>query len=103
MLVSIFIGVFALDAFSAGTPWVSALPDFLIHLIPAFVLLLIVAVSFRHPWIGAVAFIGLAVLYAVTMPRRLDWTLTISSPMLVVGALFLWSWWRRDRRSAGST
>lgn len=98
ILVSLFIGMFALDAFSEGKPLFQALPDFAIHLIPAFVLLAIVVASFRWPWIGAITFIGLAVLYAVTMSRgRLDWMLTISGPLLVVGALFLWSAFQHKR------
>jgi hypothetical protein len=98
ILVSLFVGVFALDAFSEGKPFLLALPDFFIHLIPAIVLLGFVVASFRWPWIGAVAFIGLAVVYAVTMSRgRLDWMLTICGPMVVVGGLFLWSWFQRGK------
>ena len=100
VLVSLFIGMFALDAFSEGKPFLQALPGFLIHLAPALVLLTIVGASFRWPWIGAVAFIGLAVVYALTMSKgRLDWILTISGPLIVVGALFLWSWFERGRLS----
>lgn len=105
ILVSLFIGMFALDAFSEGKPWLAALLGFAIHLIPAFVLLAVVVASFRRQWIGAVAFIGLAVLYAVTMSNgRLDWTLAISGPLLVVGALFLWSASdsRRKRTASGA-
>ncbi len=93
VLVSLFIGLFALDAFSEGKPFLEALPDVVIHLIPAVLLLAVVAVSFRWEWIGAVVFIGLAVLYAATMAKgHLDWMLLISGPLVVVGALFLWSW-----------
>ena len=99
ILVSLFIGMFALDAFSEGKPLLQALPDFFIHLIPAFVLLAIVGASLRRPWIGAVIFIGLAVMYAVTMSKgRLDWIVTISGPLLLVGALYLWSWLRQNER-----
>ena len=101
ILVSIFIGMFALDAFGEGKPFLRALPDFIIHLIPAVVLLGLVVVSFRRQWIGAAAFIGLGLVYAVTMSKgRLDWMLTISGPLLVVGALFLWSWFQRGRQHA---
>jgi len=101
ILVSMFIGLFALDAFGEGKPFLQAFPEFIIHLIPAFVLLGLVVVSFRWEWIGAVAFIGLAVVYAVTMSKgRLDWMLTISGPLLVVGALFLWSWFQRAKLQA---
>ena len=101
ILVSLFIGMFALDAFSSGKPFFQALPDFLVHVIPALVLLAFVGASFRWPWIGAIAFMGLAALYAVTMSKgRLDWMLAISGPLVVVGALFLWSWLRHDRLHA---
>jgi hypothetical protein len=93
--------MFALDAFGEGKPFLVAIPDFIIHLIPAFVLLGLVAASWRRPWIGAVSFIGLAVVYAVTMSKgRFDWMLTISCPLLVVGVLFVWSWFHRDRLQA---
>src|SRR5688572_27011201 len=95
ILVSLFIGLFALDAFSQGKPLLAALPDFVIHLIPALALLAVVAASWRRAWIGGVAFMGLAVLYATTLARdRIDWMLVISGPLVVVGALFWWSWRR---------
>ena len=49
-------------------------------------------------WIGAIAFIGLSVLYALTVSNgRLDWMLTISGPLLLVGALFSWNWLRHPQ------
>jgi hypothetical protein len=101
ILVSLFIGMFALDAFSQGKPFFEALPDFVVHLIPAFVLLALMGASWRWEWIGGVAFIGLAVLYAMTMARgHLDWVLVISGPLMVVGALFVWSWRRHGELHA---
>lgn len=99
--VTLFIGMFALDAFSEGKPILATVRDFIIHLIPSFVLLAAVLASFRRQWIGAVAFIGLAVWYAVRMSKgHPDWILAISGPMLVVGTLFLWSWFARRSRQA---
>ena len=100
-LVSLFMGMFALDAFSEGKPFFQALLDFVIHLIPMFVLLTLVVASFRWEWIGGVAFIGLAIVYALTMSRgRLDWMLLISGPLAIVGALFLWSWFHHAKLHA---
>ena len=98
--VSLFIGMFALDAFSPGKPLFQALADFAIHLIPTIVLLALVGVSFRREWVGGVAFVGLAVLYATTMalPRgHVDWVFIISGPLLIVGALFLWNWFHHSQ------
>jgi hypothetical protein len=95
ILTSLFIGLFALDAFGPGQSFVEALPGFLVHLIPAFVLLAIVGLSFRRPWIGAAAFTGLGIFYAAAMARgHVDWMLVISGPLVTVGVLFLWSWLR---------
>ena len=102
ILVSLFIALFALDAFSANRPFSAALPDFLMHLIPALTLLTIVAVSWRYEWVGALAFIALAVVYSTTMARgRIDWMLVIGGPLLIVGVLFLWSWF--DHRAHPET
>jgi len=97
-LTSVFIGMFALDALGPGKSFFEALPDFLVHLIPAFVLLALVGASWQWAWIGGVAFIGLAVFYAVMTKGRIDWILVISGPLAMVGALYLWSWFRDSER-----
>ena len=95
ILLSVFLAMFALDAFSEGKTFIQALPDFAIHLVPAIVLLAIVAASWRWEWVGGLTFVALAVGY-VAMVRRLDWILVISAPLLVTGALFLLSWRSHD-------
>lgn len=93
IVVSLFIGLFAFDAFGPGRPLADALLDFAIHLLPALLLLTLVAASWRREWIGAVTFTGLAVVYATTMSGgRIDWMLLIAGPLLLVGMLFLVSW-----------
>ena len=90
--VALFLGAFALDAFSGGAPLARAIPDFLIHLVPAFAVLAVVAVAWRYPWVGGIVFVGLAIAYAMSV-NRLDWIALISGPLLVVGVMFVWSWW----------
>jgi hypothetical protein len=94
---SLFIGLFALDAFGHGRTALEALPEFAIHLLPAVLLLGVVAVSWTRAWLGGVAFIALAVAYAAGVRGRPDWIAAISGPLLVVGVLFLISW-RQHRR-----
>ena len=95
-----FLGLFALDAFQEGQPLAAAAAAFALHLVPALVVLALVAVAWKREWIGAMGFVGLAVLYAASVGGRLDWVLAISGPLLIVGGLFLWSWrhHRHDRR-----
>ena len=56
LTVSLFAGVFSLDAFGNGTPFLQALPDFLIHLVPAAIVVAVVALAWHREWIGAVIF-----------------------------------------------
>lgn len=93
LLMSVFLSLFALDAFSEGKPLMEALPAFAVHVAPAVCLLIIVGLSWRWEWLGGVAFIGLSVAYATMMAHgRLDWMLLISAPLVVIGSLFLLSW-----------
>lgn len=90
--VGCFLAMFSLDAFEPGKPAARAWTDFALHLAPAAAVLAIVAVSWRRPWIGGVAFVLLAAGYALAARDRLDWIIPISGPLLAVGLLFLWSW-----------
>jgi hypothetical protein len=96
--VSLFLGIFALDALTANTP-TQALRDFLIHLAPTAILLVIVGLSWRREWIGGVAFIGLAIGYAIMQRAHPSWIAVIAGPLFVAGALYGLSWMRR--RAAG--
>lgn len=87
LLVAASLGVFALDAFDGRSLAVVA-PAFAMHLIPSVLVLGAVAVGWKYQWVGAIAFGGLAVLYALRV-GRLDWIGVISGPLLVVALLFL--------------
>ena len=101
--VSLFLGLFSLDTFS-GTASAEGFPDFLIHLIPAVVVLGVVALAWHRQWIGAVAFIGLAAAYALTARAHISWIAVISGPLLMVAVLYAWNWTHRGRSGdVGST
>ena len=93
IVVAAFLALFALDAFD-GRPLMAALPEFAIHLIPSFLVLAAVALAWRLEWVGGVAFLGLALVYAVMVRGRTDWIAVISGPLLVVGLLYLAAWRR---------
>ncbi|MBP7572250.1 MAG: hypothetical protein KBA95_19520 [Acidobacteria bacterium] len=90
ILVSAFLAVFALDVFDGSRAILPTLLAFVIHAAPSIVLLATVIAAWRYPWVGAVAFIGLALFYAARV-HRVDWVLVISGPLLIVGVLFLLS------------
>jgi len=97
--VGLFLAVFSLDAFGGGTSFVQALPDFLMHLVPAAIVAAVVALAWHWEWIGAVLFTALAMAYAVMAREHLSWIAVISGPLLITGALYGWSW---KHKGAGS-
>src|SRR5215218_9630837 len=80
----IFLGLFALDAFTGRKPLAAELADFVIHASPALVTLAVVTLAWHREWIGGLAFLGLGVGYAFVVPSRPDWILVISGPLLIV-------------------
>ena len=100
LIVAGFLALFALDAFNERS-FAAALPAFAIHLIPSLLVLTVVAVAWKFEWIGAIAFIGLAVTYALSVKERLDWIIAISGPLALVGVLFLVSYWRHHANLHG--
>ena len=86
--MSLFLAVFALDAFD-GKSFVAALPGFVIHLVPAFLVLAAVAVACRFPTLGGIAFAGLALVYAMRVHWRASWIAVIGAPLLIIAVLFV--------------
>ncbi len=96
-----FISIFALDVFREGVPvWQVALA-LLMHLIPTFLIVAILVVSWRHEWVGGVLYILLGVLYVAwawgkPFARASTFAL-IAGPPILVGVLFLLGWRHRAR------
>ena len=102
VLFAIFLGTFALDVFAEPRGFWRTLGALLLHLVPTFLVLLAVLVAWWREWIGAVLFIGLAVLYvALTWGRfPLSTYLSIAGPLTLLGLLFLAEWIHRNQHAA---
>lgn len=98
-----FISLFALDAFRHGHGFWENLRDFAMHLIPTGILLLILALAWRWPWIGALgaaALLGLFLYWNFTVRHNvLSAVLIISAPLALLIVLYLWNWWKRAELS----
>ena len=96
----LFVSMFALDAFEPGKPFGQQLLDFMMHLIPTSILLLLLWVAWKKPFVGGILF---AIMGIVTSPlvynmnynrthsvmMSLSIILMITVPFIVVGVLFL--------------
>jgi len=94
ILFAVFVSLFAFDVFGEGYGFWGTMLALLMHLIPTFVILIILAISWRWEWVGGILFIALGVLYLVTSWGRFHWSayLLISGPLFLVGVLFLINW-----------
>ena len=94
ILFAVFLSLFALDVFSEDTGLWEAVLGLLIHLVPVYLVVIVLLVAWRWEWVGAVLFIGLAVFYLVQTWGREHWTtyLAIPGPLILIGVLFLLNW-----------
>ena len=99
----LFLSLFALDVFSEYTGWSIVLP-LLIHLAPALLLLVAVAIAWKYDLFGTYVFFGFALWYvwSAGLDRPWSWYAFIAGPAALVGALFLahWLYARRERQNA---
>lgn len=96
--MAVFISMFALDVFDEGKGFWQTTLDLAIHLIPTYIVLILLAVAWRWEWVGAAMFITLGVLYPVLFWGRFHLSVYVimSGPLLLIGILFLLNWrWRR--------
>ena len=57
---------------------------FFLNLLPALVCLLVLVAAWRREWIGALAFVLLAAMYAWATRSRPDWVVALATPMLLL-------------------
>lgn len=98
LLFAMFLTLFALDVFGQGYGFWGTLGAFLLHQIPVFVLLLILAVSWRWEWVGAVLFAAAGVFYLIMAWGEFDRVAyaSITGPLFIIAILFLINWLKKD-------
>ncbi len=98
ILFVLFLSLFALDAWGIeGTLW-QKLGGFLIHLIPSLALAIVVVLAWKWEWVGGAAFISGGVYYILAVHGHWSWYLTIAGPAILVGVLFLFSWYNKHKQ-----
>jgi hypothetical protein len=99
-----FVSLFALDVFNDTGGIGKMLVHLAIHLIPTFLILGAVAISWRWEWLGGVLCLALAAYYVVSTKGHMHLAtyVLIAGPLVVIGLLFLVDWLYRWRVSAAS-
>jgi hypothetical protein len=94
---AIFLGMFALDVFSESYGFWKTVAALMIHLVPVYIVLAVLAIAWRWEWIGAAGFAGLALWYAKGVWRHhSNWVAAIAGPMALIAVLFPVNWLKHD-------
>lgn len=90
----LFISLFALDSFDGDKSLIAKLGAFLIHLVPSFVMVLLLVISWKREWIGTIAFFVLGIAYIIMVWGKFPVStyLVISGPLFLISILFWASW-----------
>jgi hypothetical protein len=105
ILLALFLSLFALDVFEEGVGMWRTMAALLIHLVPVYVIVIALLVSWKQEWLGAVLFFGLAIFYLIWGHGRVHWSakLAIAGPLAMIGVFFLLNWtYRKQLRNPSS-
>lgn len=97
--MAIFLSLFALDSFHEGKGIWAGVGAFLVHLVPTYIVLGVLALAWRRPWLGALGMGAAGIGYWAMAWRHPIWVLGISGPLFAIAVLYLCSW--RLGRSRG--
>ena len=104
----LFISMFALDAFSPGLTIWQQIGAFLIHLIPSFILIALLAVAWNWEYLGGILFLIIGIVFSPIIFQHnyrmnhsvwmsLNVILLITLPFILVGILFLTDHYRKKK------
>ncbi len=102
----LFISMFALDVFGEGRGFWQTAAALVMHLVPSFVLIAMLALAWRWEWIGVLIPLGLAGLFLwwnyTVRHNAPAAVLIIAGPLFLMAALFLAGWLKRAELHARS-
>ncbi len=101
ILFAFFMGLFSFDVFNEGYGFGETIIALLTKLLPVFILIFLLVISWRWEWVGAIAFNFIGFVYVVYTWGKIPFVthLGITAPMFVVGILFLLNWIYKDEIS----
>ena len=108
ILAILFISMFALDAFNTDQTFWQKIADFSMHLIPSFVIIVLLIVAWKWELTGGILMIVLAIgfmplVYSMNFARTqsvlisLSIVLMINFPFVVTGVLFILSYFLKRK------
>jgi hypothetical protein len=97
MAFTVFISLFALDAFEGHEGFREKAVALFMHLLPTFICVAAIALAWRREWLGTLVFGLLFVVYSAQSWAHPGWILAVGGPMVLLAVLYALAW--RVRRS----
>jgi len=98
ILFILFVGMFSLDVFGTGAGFWPTLVGFIIHNIPALLMLAGLLIGWHWEWVGALGFFSAAVfLEVMSRSTELFFVLLFIAVPVLIGSLFLAGWFLRRK------
>lgn len=94
LVFALFTSIFAFDVFNEGISFWEVLFALMVHLIPTFVLLIVLVISWKHELVGTVTFLLLTIFYLIMTWGKFPLLnyIILCSPMVVISILFFLNW-----------
>jgi hypothetical protein len=105
ILLILFVMLFSLDVFNGKHTFWEYVGGFLIHNIPAGILLITLIISWRYEIVGAIVYIAAGLFYSIMMFFNSNFSfwnamsavLLLGLPAVIIGILFLIGWSQRRK------
>jgi prolipoprotein diacylglyceryltransferase len=112
ILAILFISMFALDAFSPGLTLWKQIGDFLIHLIPSYIMIALLVIAWKWEYVGGIIFTVIGFVFCLSVfllnynrnhfsaAQSFINTLIVAIPFVLVGILFMMSHNKKKQKLA---
>lgn len=97
ILLIVFVSLFAFDIFEQGYDFWQTIAALLAHLIPSFILILVLIIAWKKEMPGGAVYIVLGLILAAVDRDKIVYSLPILLPIFLIGILFLFSGGRKRK------
>lgn len=88
-----FVMMFSVDVFDPKYTLGEQIIGFLMHNIPAWILIVLLVISWKWEFVGGIIFILISIAMILFFTKFLTmnyYSIIVTSPFMIVGALFIW-------------